>query len=172
MLKSHSFFGGLCCTFAILMLFFIGCSHDRSSHQEASKAPASDTETSRVKAEETAEEEQVEGIQAVWEDAKRRGVNFKAFGNEPDWHLEIQEKKQILFVTSYGEERYVFDYVEPEVDELNKRKRYAAHQDGKTIIIEITEKSCMDTMSGEQFQSTVKITLNGQNLNGCGNTIF
>lgn len=27
--------------------------------------------------------------EAIWEDAKLRGVDFRAVGNEPGWHLEL-----------------------------------------------------------------------------------
>lgn len=163
---------GICCILGFLFLFIAGCSDETDARGEESPHKTTSADPAHAKPEETVEIDQEEGIKSIWEDAKRRGVNFKAFGNEPGWFLEIQAKKQILFVTNYGEERYIFDYVEPKVDEPYKRTTYSVNSADHTIIIEIIEERCFDNMSGEEFQSKVFITFNGQKLNGCGNTIF
>ena len=41
-------------------------------------------------------------VAAVWEDARIRGVDYRAVGNEPGWHLEIVENGRTVFVGDYG----------------------------------------------------------------------
>lgn len=41
------------------------------------------------------------GIDRQWEEAKLRGVGFRAVGDEPGWWLEIEPGKRILFLTDY-----------------------------------------------------------------------
>mgnify|MGYP003654375749 FL=1 len=48
---------------------------------------------------------QLQPRRVPWEDARRRGVDFRGVGNEPGWHVEIQAGRQILFVSGYGSER-------------------------------------------------------------------
>jgi len=38
----------------------------------------------------------------VWQQAKLRGVSFRAIGQEPGWLLEITDSSEILLVTDYG----------------------------------------------------------------------
>ena len=39
---------------------------------------------------------------AIWEDAKFRGADFRAVGNEPGWNLEISAGGSIVYVGDYG----------------------------------------------------------------------
>ena len=45
--------------------------------------------------------------EAIWEDAKLRGVDFRAVGNEPGWHLELTAGEKVVFVGDYGTTRTV-----------------------------------------------------------------
>ena len=46
--------------------------------------------------------------EAIWEDAKLRGVDFRAVGNEPGWHLELTAGEKVVFVGDYGTTRQEF----------------------------------------------------------------
>ena len=50
---------------------------------------------------------------AIWENAKLRGVDFRAVGNEPGLHLEVIADKKIVYVGNYGNTKYMFDTLEP-----------------------------------------------------------
>jgi putative lipoprotein len=39
---------------------------------------------------------------AIWEDAKFRGVAFMAVGNESGWQLEVNPSEAIVFFGDYG----------------------------------------------------------------------
>ena len=52
---------------------------------------------------------------AIWEDAKLRGVDFRAVGNEPGWNLEISADGEMVFIGNYGQTEYKFPTPEPSV---------------------------------------------------------
>ena len=105
----------------------------------------------------------------VWHAAKLRGVAFRAVGQEPGWLLEIKESEEILLVTNYGQNRIPFSYVDPEEDKT-ARKTFFPLDETSNILIE--GKPCTDSMSGENFEVTVTVTLAGKKLQGCGRALF
>jgi membrane-bound inhibitor of C-type lysozyme/uncharacterized membrane protein len=103
---------------------------------------------------------------APWEDARLRGVDFRAVGNEPGWLLEIRRGRDLLYVGDYGSQRVVTPYPEEQRD--GDSRRYHAVTEANELIVEITATPCFDTMSGEGFQAAVNLTVNGRTLRGCG----
>jgi len=108
---------------------------------------------------------------AIWEHAKLNGVDFRAVGNEPGWHLEISIGSKILFVSDYGQSRYEFDTPAPKSDAKKQMTTYRTGQSDHTLEISITGKSCQDTMRGDSFESTVTVTLDGRTYRGCGKAL-
>jgi uncharacterized membrane protein len=108
---------------------------------------------------------------AVWEAAKLSGVSYRAIGQEPPWVLEIDREKGFLLVTDYGQSRQRFPYVEAVSDAEQKTGRYSSGANGETIEITIRGESCRDSMSGEAFNSQVKVDWRGQTLRGCGRAL-
>jgi uncharacterized membrane protein len=105
--------------------------------------------------------------QSVIESARRRGVTFYGTGNEPGWTLEIGPE-ELVFQTNYGENTYRFPTPEPEAHPEQLRTTYRAESEGKELVVEILGLACADDMSGERFESTVRITFDGQTFTGCG----
>jgi membrane-bound inhibitor of C-type lysozyme/uncharacterized membrane protein len=101
-----------------------------------------------------------------WEDARRRGVDFRAVGNEPGWYLEIQRGRQLLFVGDYGMQRVMLP--DPGATSSGELRTFHAVSDSNDLRIEIRGQSCSDDMSGERFPSQVILELNGATLRGCG----
>ena len=106
---------------------------------------------------------------APWEDARRRGVEFRAVGNEPGWHLEVRGEQNLLFVGDYGGTRMLFTDITatPDAEQLH----YQAQQDDTQITVTVTETFCTDTMKGEQFPYTVLVQLNDRSYQGCGRAL-
>jgi putative lipoprotein len=104
-----------------------------------------------------------------WEDARRRGVDFRAVGNEPGWYLEIQHDRHILFVGDYGMNRALF--LSPTQDTVGALTIYTASMDNKELRVEILDELCTDTMKGDTFASQVTVYLDKKNYKGCGNTL-
>ena len=101
-----------------------------------------------------------------WEDARRRGVNFRAVGNEPGWTVEIQRDRHLLFVGDYGMERVM---IPDPVDESHGSTRiYYGKTQANELRIEIVDELCTDTMKADSFPSQVLVYINGTTLWGCG----
>ena len=103
---------------------------------------------------------------APWEDARRRGVNFRASGNEPGWYLEYQEGKQLLYVGAYGSERILL--ADPGIQWQEGTRLLQAREGDNELILEIVTEDCNDSMSGAAYPAAVSLVVNGQSLSGCG----
>lgn len=108
---------------------------------------------------------------AIWEDAKLRGADFRAVGNEPGWYLEISQATRLLFVSDYGQSRYEFEAAAPMTDQNARRTEYRANDAEHTLSILIEGDSCHDTMSGEVFESRVTVILDNTEYRGCGKAL-
>lgn len=108
---------------------------------------------------------------AIWEDAKLSGVDFRAVGNEPGWHLKIARGRDILFVTDYGATQYEFKTPAPLVDQQAHKTTYKVRADGHELVIVLQRKPCRDSMSGEAFETTATVTLNEKQYQGCGKAL-
>jgi len=109
-------------------------------------------------------------IDDVWHRAKLRGVAFRAIGQEPGWLLEITDGQEILLVTDYGANRNAYPYVEPRVNEQERRTQFVLEDHG--VVIEIRGERCTDTMSGEEFAVSVTVSVAGRKLDGCGRALY
>tara|TARA_R110002110_G_scaffold406421_1_gene626376 strand:- start:191935 stop:192618 length:684 start_codon:yes stop_codon:yes gene_type:complete len=101
-----------------------------------------------------------------WEDARRRGVDFRGTGNEPGWYLEVQQGRQILFVGDYGNTRVATP--DPGATSDNDVREYHAITEANDLHVVIVEQPCVDTMQGDTFPNRVVVTLNGKSVEGCG----
>lgn len=110
---------------------------------------------------------------AIWEDAKLRGVDFRATGNEPGWFLEVSQENQILLVTDYGQRRFEFTVGQPSVDQASRTTSYHAQKNQLqlTITITIEGRECVDSMIGQRFQTSVMVVLDGKEYYGCGQAL-
>jgi len=105
----------------------------------------------------------------VWRAAGLRGVAFRAIGQEPGWLLEITDGREILIVTNYGQERKSYPYVDPVQDEAALRTVFQIDADTRVLI---EDRPCTDTMSGESFPASVKLSLGAGVLRGCGQDLL
>lgn len=87
---------------------------------------------------------------------------FRGVGQEPGWFLQIYDDVMI-YEADYGERRVTA--LTPEVEEFDGGRRY----ENETLIVEILDQACSDTMSGAPYPATVTITENGRSpVEGCG----
>jgi putative lipoprotein len=103
---------------------------------------------------------------APWEDARRRGVDFRALGNEPGWQLEIRNDEHLLFEAYYGSQRTLLR--NPQLEEEPGLRRYRAGEGQQRIKVVVTEEFCTDTMKGEGFPFSVVVDFGGREYFGCG----
>lgn len=109
--------------------------------------------------------------QAIWEHAKLNGADYRAVGNEPGWHLEVRNQEKIILVTDYGSTRHEFSLPKAEIDKTNRITRYQAKESGHELSLTISGETCLDSMSGEKFDSKATVTLDGKRLQGCGRAL-
>lgn len=107
---------------------------------------------------------------AVWEKARLRGIDFMAMGNEPGWTLEITSNS-LLLVSDYGNSRYYIANAEREADAQTQSTVYRGTDQGKAIQVTLKTETCNDTMADASYQTSVKIKLGEQTLQGCGETL-
>ncbi|WP_456450240.1 COG3650 family protein [Hydrogenimonas sp.] len=106
---------------------------------------------------------------SVWEDAKFRGVDFRAVGNEPPWILEITGDRLDLYM-GYDRRHYRFR-AEPRADAKARRTRYFAQTNGHTLDLVLTPGPCADSMADETYETRVTLTFDGRTLHGCGQAL-
>ena len=107
--------------------------------------------------------------EAIWQAAKLNGADFRAIGNEPGWHLIIEQENTIILTTQYGQR----------IDKFSQAKRllnknhtiYRAKNGQDTLHLTLSIGPCTDSMSGEKFETNVSLTLNDQPLQGCGKSL-
>jgi uncharacterized membrane protein len=112
-----------------------------------------------------------EGSEMIWLDAERRGVTFRAVGQEPGWLLEIGAEGQIRLVTDYGAEERILPMPPPVVDSVSWTTTYRVVAPDVDLTIDIRDEPCADTMSGERFPATVTVVLNRMRYSGCGRAL-
>lgn len=105
---------------------------------------------------------------SIREDAKLRGVTFRATGNEPGWFMELTRGGDIVLVTRWGERRYVFPTPAPVTEPVDRTTEYRTTAGGRTLIVLLEARECRDNMSGERFPTTVTVHLDRDVLRGCG----
>ena len=99
-------------------------------------------------------------------DARLRGVEFRATGNEPGWSLEMLQDR-ILFLEQDGA-RVTAPRPAPQVDPTSGGTVYAAETEAHRIRVLIRESECVDSMSGERSESSVAVEIDGRAYRGCG----
>jgi len=104
-----------------------------------------------------------------WQEATDRGVEFRAFGEEPGWFLEIDRDHGLRLVYDYAEHDISFASQAPTVSD--RTKTYEATRGSHRIRVTIEDRSCNDTLSGEGFPAVVVVALDHRTLKGCGRNL-
>lgn len=107
-----------------------------------------------------------------WAEARRRGVDFRALGQEPGWYLEIDDGVRIHLVADYGEREAETPAPAPRVDSAGALLTYDARTEAHALSVVIhrepEERPCRDGMSGFAFAATVSVRLDTMTYRGCG----
>jgi uncharacterized membrane protein/heat shock protein HslJ len=100
-----------------------------------------------------------------WADAARRGVTFRALGNEPAWYVEVFADR-LAVVTDLGTNRTELAHAGAAVE--GGRTTYRGAADGRAATVVIDRRACADSMSGEGFEAVVTVTFENRTFTGCG----
>lgn len=106
--------------------------------------------------------------QPVVPNAGGRGLELRASGNEPGWTLEILADR-LVFVGSYGAERAITPRPAPHME--SGETVYTAATEANRLTVRIRHTPCADSMSGERYDATVEVELNGRRYQGCGRVL-
>lgn len=90
---------------------------------------------------------------------------FRAAGNEPAWHLEM-DATHVELTTDLGETRITVALTEPEL--LDDGRRYRNLIEDGDLTITIRDRPCTDTMTGMPYPRMVQVVLDDLSLDGCG----
>lgn len=105
---------------------------------------------------------------ASLQDARARGVDFHAVGQEPGWVVEVKEGDHITAVLDYGASTLLLPTPEAE-RAADGVMTYDATTDTDHLLLKVTQKICIDSMSGESHSATVELVVNDKPYHGCGN---
>lgn len=104
---------------------------------------------------------------ASLKDARARGVDFRAVGQEPGWVVELKEGGEITAVLDYGAKSLTLPTPAAATAE-DGTVTYDSSTDTDHLVLSIKRKICLDTMSSEAHQSTVDLAVNNKSYRGCG----
>jgi heat shock protein HslJ/uncharacterized membrane protein len=99
---------------------------------------------------------------------REMGVDFVAFGTEPDWILRIDYVKKTADVEIMG--KGSFTYSLESLEEIDFH-HFAVSQGDQMLEISSNEVACWNLMSGERFPYKVELTVNGETYRGCGKSL-
>lgn len=145
----------------------LGCSRndDSAAGADSAAAPVVSAGPDTVERD-TAERPQ--SWDAPWLDARRRGIDIRALGQEPGWVLEIDLGTSMYLVADYGEKKITTGAPTAVHDALARTMIYEASTPEHRITAVVREGVCHDTMSGQRMTHEVRVTLDGQEYRGCG----
>ena len=149
--------------------FFLGLS---ACSQTAEKSDDS-SENEQASYQQAVDREQAIAKNNPWHAAKLKGANFRAIGQEPAWLIELYPDEKIYLSRDYGAKMQTFNYQDPVTDQVERRSVFVLEINNKKqgeVIIEGI--ACTDSMSGEQFESTVMLKIDGKTFKGCGKSLY
>lgn len=104
---------------------------------------------------------------AIRESARLRGVDYRAVGNEPGWHLEITDEGFSRYVGDYGATVIEFPTPRPGSPRNDGERTYIWSDGVSRIAVSLLPEPCQDTMADLDYPWTASIDVNGRVLNGC-----
>jgi membrane-bound inhibitor of C-type lysozyme len=104
-------------------------------------------------------------------DARERGVLYRGTGNEPGWLVEIGPGNRITYVTMYGEERHEFPTVTERGGEQIGVRVFIADTDKGPFKVTVAKETCLDDMSGDEFDYRMIVEWGEQTRRGCATAV-
>lgn len=102
-----------------------------------------------------------------WEDARQRGVAFRAVGNEPGWYAEVGAgaAPSLHAVLDYGERTLDVVKLQP----LSGLLGYAGSTEtGQPVRLLLERRPCNDGMSDARYPVAARLEVGDARWQGCG----
>ena len=101
---------------------------------------------------------------APWDEARARGVDFRAVGNEPAWTMDVYSDSLVVVTTNYGADTVSA----PAPAVAGSAFSFESATDAGAVLVDVAGTPCTDSMSGESFASTVTVMVGETTYRGCG----
>jgi putative lipoprotein len=105
-----------------------------------------------------------------WHEARFRGIDFRAAGDEPQWSLEVDAGVAVEFVTGLGGARTVTRFPAAELRETDTRIALATVSGPLSLTVLAERRVC--NLAGSTMTLAVTVTLNGKTYRGCGRPLI
>lgn len=102
------------------------------------------------------------------EESALLGYDYRAQGQEPGWALEIDLERSIRYTGDYDQTVLVLP-VPPVHDSARSQVLHATG--GHDLRVVLTPGPCSDVMSGKSYPDSVRVTIDGVTLEGCGGRV-
>ena len=104
-----------------------------------------------------------------WQDARFRGIDFRAAGSNPDWTLEVDSGVGVEFATGQGSARVVTKFPAAAFTP-NEKGTTLATRSGAHALMVVSQKGVCEH-AGSTMTLTVSATLDGKTYSGCGRSL-
>lgn len=106
-------------------------------------------------------------LASPWDQARERGVGFRAVGQEPGWFVEVGqgETPDMHLTLDNGTRQLQVLQAQPLADGAGFNGKT---KDGVAVELRVAHEACADVMSGEAFETSAQLKVDDQSLNGCG----
>jgi putative lipoprotein len=101
------------------------------------------------------------------EDARARGVVYRATGNEPGWVLEVGPAARLSWTTNFGSETHAYDASQETAEPDGPGRVFAAGDGEQAIRVTVRQERCVDDGEVEHDHSAT-VEFGGSTLRGCG----
>lgn len=106
-----------------------------------------------------------------WEDARERGMAFRAAGNEPAWSVEVQKSRSptLFVVLDYGQRHLEIPHASVSSNQETGLVTFRGNAgNGTPVELVVHRGQCQDDMSGQKFAASAALTVGTDQYTGCG----
>jgi uncharacterized membrane protein/membrane-bound inhibitor of C-type lysozyme len=100
-----------------------------------------------------------------WDDARLRGIEFRAVGRSPAWSVELDNDTTHELAVSLPDGRKV-TVPTPQPAASGSRSTYRAQS--HALVLTIDTAPCRDPATGEAFEEKASLALDGRSYSACG----
>lgn len=104
--------------------------------------------------------------ESLREDARLRGVVYRAVGNEPGWTLEVGPGSRLDWTTNYGADHHAFEGAVESAGSDGTARTFTASNGDDAIKVTVTSEPCTDD-GDVTYDHTAAIESAGGTLRGC-----
>jgi putative lipoprotein len=105
-----------------------------------------------------------------WQEARFRGIEFRAAGDEPPWSLEVDSGVVVEFATGLGDARTVTKFPPAELTGPDSRRTLVAVAGSVSLSVVAERRVC--TLAGSTMTLSVTVTIDGKTYRGCGRPLI